>query len=57
MSVYGVDFLTNDDGIDFIIVDADSEEEARVNAGKHLNSLGLPKRNILRIEKYDWLDK
>lgn len=57
MSVYGVDYLSNNEDIEFLIVDAESEDEAKTKAGKLLNAQGLPKRNIIHIEKYDWLDK
>ena len=30
-------------------------EDARIKAGKYLNSLGLPKRNIVNLEELDWL--
>lgn len=56
MSVFGVDFLNGED-LEFILVEASSEEEAKQMAGKHLNTLGLPKRNIVTIERYDWLEK
>lgn len=56
MSVYGVDYMNGED-IDFLIVDADSDDEARIKAGKLLNAQGLPKRNIINLEKLDWLDK
>lgn len=56
MSVYGVDYMNGED-IDFLIVDADSDDEARKEAGKLLNAQGLPKRNIINLEKLDWLDK
>lgn len=55
MSVYGVDFVCGDE-VDFLIVEADSYDEAKILAGKELNTLGLPKRNIIQIELYDWLE-
>ena len=56
MSVYGVDYI-NGEEFEFLIVEADSEEEARKKASKLLNTRGLPKRNIVNLEKYDWLEK
>ena len=55
--VYGIDYLSENEELDFLIVDADSEEDAKKKAGKLLNTLGLPKRNILSVERYEWLDK
>ena len=57
MSVYGVDYLTADEEVLYLIVDADSEDEARTKAGKLLNTYGLPKRNIIQLERLDWLEK
>lgn len=57
MSVWGFDYLTEEESVEFQIVEADSESDARVKAGKLLNTLGLPKRNIVNLEKLDWLDK
>lgn len=57
MSVYGFDFLAEDESVQFQIVEAESESDARAKAGKLLNTLGLPKRNIINLEKLDWLDK
>ena len=56
MGVYGFDFLAEDESVQFQIVDAESEDEAREKAGKYLNSLGLPKRNIVNLELLDWLN-
>lgn len=55
VGVYGFDYLASDKSIQFQIVDAESEEEAYVKAGKYLNSQGLPKRNIVNLEELDWL--
>lgn len=55
MRVYGFDYVAADESIQFQIVDAEDSEDARVKAGKYLNSLGLPKRNIVNLEELDWL--
>ena len=57
MSVYGVDYLADGEELDFLIVEADSLAEAKKLAGKEVNARGFPKRNIVQIEEYDWLDK
>lgn len=57
MGVYGVDYLTDDEEILYLVVDASSEEEARKKAGKLLNTYGLPKRNILQLERLEWLEQ
>lgn len=57
MSVYGVDYLVDGEELDFLIVEADSLAEAKKLAGKEINARGFPKRNIVHIEKYDWLEK
>ena len=57
MSIYGVDYLANDEEIEFLIVEAESLEDAKIKAGKEVNAQGFPKRNIIHIEKYDWLEK
>lgn len=57
MSIYGVDYLAEDEEIEFLIVEADSMEDAKIKAGKEVNAQGFPKRNIIHIEKYDWLEK
>ena len=57
MGVYGVDYLNNDEEILYLIVDAESEDEARTKAGKILTSHKIPKRNIIQIEYLDWLEK
>ena len=57
MTVYGVDYLADGEELEFLIVEADSLAEAKKLAGKELNSLNLPKRNIVQIEEYDWLEK
>ena len=55
MGVYGFDYLADDGSVQFQIVDAEDIDEARLKAGKLLNTLGLPKRNIVNLEKLDWL--
>ena len=57
MGVYGIDYLNNDEDILYLVVDAESEDEARTKAGKILNSHNIPKRNIIQVEYLDWLDK
>ena len=57
MTVYGVDYLADGEELEFLIVEADSLAEAKKLAGKELNSLNLPKRNIVHIEEYAWLEK
>lgn len=57
MSVYGVDYLADGEEIDFLIVEAEDLSEAKKLAGKEVNARGYPKRNIIHIELYDWLDK
>ena len=57
MSVYGVDYLADGEELDFLIVEADSLAEAKKLAGKEVNARGVPKRNIVQIEEYDWLEK
>ena len=57
MSVYGVDYLADGGELDFLIVEADSLAEAKKLAGKEVNARGFPKRNIMHIEEYAWLDK
>ena len=57
MSVWGFDFLSENGSVEFQIVEAETEDDARVKAGRFLNTLGLPKRNIVNLEKLDWLDK
>ena len=57
MSVYGVDYLADGEEIEFLIVEAESLVEAKTLAGKEINARGYPKRNIIHIELYEWLDK
>lgn len=57
MSVWGFDYLTEDGSVEFQIVEAETEDEARKKAGKLLNTYDLPKRNIIQLERLDWLDK
>lgn len=57
MSVYGVDYLADGEEIEFLIVEAKDLAEAKTLAGKEVNARGYPKRNIIHIELYDWLDK
>ena len=57
MGVYGVDYLVDGEGVDFLIVEADCLADAKKLAGKEVNARGYPKRNIIHIEKYDWLEK
>ena len=58
MKTYGIDYLdSSDDEIKYMIVDAESLEDARENARRILVSYGIPKRNIINIEHLEWLDK
>lgn len=58
MKCYGIDYLdSSDDTIKYLVVDANSSEEAREKARKILKSYEIPKRNILNVEHLDWLDK
>ena len=57
MSVYGVDFIGENENLEFLLIEADSLEDAKIKAGKEVNALGFPKRNIIRMELYEWLEK
>jgi len=58
MKTYGVDYLdSSDDSIKYMVVDAESLDEAREKARKVLISYEIPKRNIINIEHLEWLDK
>lgn len=58
MKCYGVDYLDcSDDTIKYLVVDANSLEEAKEKARKILLSYEIPKRNILNVEHLEWLDK
>jgi hypothetical protein len=58
MKTYGVDYLDpSDDSIKYLVVDANSLDEAREKARKILISYEIPKRNIINLEHLDWLDK
>ena len=58
MKCYGVDYLDpSDDSIKYMVVDADSSEEAYEKSRKILLSYEIPKRNIMNIEHLEWLDK
>lgn len=58
MKCYGVDYLDpTDDTIKYMVLDADSVDEAREKARKILVSCEIPKRNIINIEHLEWLDK
>jgi hypothetical protein len=58
MKTYGVDYLdSSDDVIKFMVVDADSLDDAKEKARKILISYEIPKRNIINIEHLEWLDK
>lgn len=55
---YGVDYYEEDmETISYLIVEASDINEARILAGKTLNSYGLPRRNILNIEALEWLER
>jgi hypothetical protein len=58
MKTYGVDYLDpSDDSIKYLVVDADTLDDAKDKARKILLSYDIPKRNIINIEHLDWLDK
>lgn len=58
MKCYGVDYLdSTDDTIKYMVIDADSVDDAREKARKILLSYEIPKRNIINIEHLEWLDK
>lgn len=58
MKCYGVDYLdSSDDTIKYLVVDANSLDEAKDKARKILKSYEIPKRNILNVEHLEWLDK
>ena len=58
MKCYGVDYLdSTDDTIKYMVIDADSVDDAREKARKILVSYEIPKRNIINIEHLEWLDK
>lgn len=52
--IWGCDYVDeSEDELQFLIVDASSEEEARINAQKILKSYGIPKRNIVNLFEID----
>ena len=52
--IWGCDYIDGlHDETQFLIVDAESEEEARQKAQKILVSYGIPKRNIVNLFKID----
>lgn len=58
MKSYGVDYLDSSDGdIKYLVIDANSLEEAKEKARKILLSYEIPKRNIINIEHLEWLDR
>lgn len=58
LKCYGVDYLDpSDDTVKYMIVDAESSEDAKEKSRKILLSYEIPKRNIINIEHLDWLDK
>lgn len=55
MKVYGIDYLNPaTQQLDFLIVDAEDEEEAFSKALKQLKTLKIPKRYILNMEELLW---
>jgi len=58
MKSYGVDYLDSSDGdIKYLVIDANSLDEAKEKARKILLSYEIPKRNIINIEHLEWLDR
>lgn len=57
MKCYGIDYLSDDDSIQFFVIDADNLDDAKEKARRTLQSYGLPKRNLINIEYLSWLDK
>lgn len=52
--IWGCDYIDDsEDELQFLIVDASSEEEARTNAQKILKSYSIPKRNIVNLFEID----
>lgn len=52
--IWGCDYIDDsEDELQFLIVDASSEEEARINAQKILKSYGIPKRNMVNLFEID----
>lgn len=55
MKVYGIDYLNPaTQQLDFLIVDAEDEEEAFSKALEQLKTLKIPKRYILNMEELLW---
>ena len=57
MKCYGIDYLADDDTIQFFVIDADNIDDVKEKARRTLQSYGLPKRNLINIEYLSWLDK
>ena len=58
MKCYGIDYLDpSDDTIKYMVVDAESLDDAKEKSRKILLSYEIPKRNIMNIEHLEWLDK
>lgn len=58
MKCYGIDYLDpSDDTIKYMVVDAESLDDAKEKSRKILLSYEIPKRNILNVEHLEWLDK
>ena len=52
--IWGCDYIDGlHDETQFLIVDAESEEEARQKSQKILVSYGIPKRNIVNLFEID----
>ena len=55
MKVYGIDYLNpSTQQLDFIVVDAEDEEEAFSKACDELKTLKIPKRYIIKMEELLW---
>lgn len=58
MKCYGIDYLDpSDDTIKYMVVDAESLDDAKEKSRKILLSYEIPKRNIMNVEHLEWLDK
>lgn len=58
MKCYGIDYLDpSDDTIKYMVVDAESLDDAKEKSRKILLSYEIPKRNIINVEHLEWLDK
>ena len=52
--IWGCDYIdSSEDELQFLIVDAESEEEARQEVIKLLKTYSIPKRNIVNLFKVD----